>query len=197
MSVGSGVYAWRRDGQAWRIEPAGYWHGKKYLREPGLMMDRLPGLDGLHWQAITRAVWVDVGLRRDGSLWTWRPVNLGDPQYAGGATIKPLRVGQDQDWVQIAGCAWTLLGLKADGSLWSWAVPFRQDREYELAGTVPMRLGQYRDWVALGWHGNHVACLAGDGSIWRWPAEGENSDQPMLAPSRRPVRIASLFGDRP
>jgi len=61
-----------------------------------------------------------------------------------------------------------------------------------------IQLGVQRDWVGIGVHMDGVVSLAADGSLWRWwdragPYYQGNSDQPMLASSRRPAKIENIL----
>jgi len=57
-------------------------------------------------------------------------------------------------------------------------------------------LGIHNDWLALGSLSDGTVSLAADGSLWLWPGHAYTEDQPLLGPSRRPTKIADLFGKK-
>jgi len=106
-----------------------------------------------------------------------------------------VQLGKDTDWSAAGGGIHMAAALKADGSLWAWFFEDVPRDDAELTSKSPVRLGTHNDWVALGnvWGG--AVSLAADGSLWYWrnPRLRYDSDQPMLASSRKPALIGNIF----
>jgi hypothetical protein len=99
----------------------------------------------------------------------------------------------------VAGEWRALAALKTDGSLWEWHPSYDEIRNLDLAKNRPVRLGNHNDWVALGGALGRWVSLAADGSLWCWWYRPQlvyygESDQPLLAPSRRPSKIENILG---
>jgi alpha-tubulin suppressor-like RCC1 family protein len=125
--------------------------------------------------AIAAGGFHSLGLKVDGTLWTWGKNTQG--QLGQGNNTDqflqsiPTQVGQDHDWVAIHGGGLSSLGLKGNGSLWGWG--FNADGELGLGDTadrnVPTRVGSEASWSSFNW----VAVPGGfgfkaDGSLWAW-----------------------------
>ena len=188
------VYAWKRDGTAWTLHRFGTL-AQREEREAeweGLILERLSLFDNVIWKQFSQIVGYEVGLRNDGTLWTWRiqPVNFATNVVFSPA---PIRLGNEDDWTTIATFD-TLAATKADGSLWRWHLPFEWDRF--PAGAIATQVGKHRGWVAVGMGKNGIMSLAADGSLWSWHARFPVSDEEekhLIAPSRRPQRIEGIF----
>ena len=199
----SGVYAWKRDGRAWVLHAPDRFHGSEQFGpnqievEPGTVMERIERLDNAKWKSIAWYGWDEVGLREDGTLWTWRYQN---PATGESVPSKLVQVGKDRDWVAVAGFG-CLAALKADGSLWRWYLPDIFEEKSSLATKPPVRLGTHNDWTAVGSLMGGIVSLAADGNLWYWWDRGRDyyypdSTQPLLAASRRPSKIENILADQ-
>jgi hypothetical protein len=134
---------------------------------------------------------VHVAVRDDGTLWAWnlwvQPETEDGEIYAEGALIQ---LGSDTNWLQISGGFRRLAGLKTDGSLWQWDI--------DNLSVNPARLSKHNDWVGVGSLWGKTVSLAADGGLWYWwnTGPGGDSDQPLLAASRKPQQIENIFGGR-
>lgn len=97
-----------------------------------------------------------LGLKSDGSLWTWGynwnniiiiPLTVRElPRIP----VVPTRVGMDNDWVAIAAGSSHNLALKSDGSLWAWgANDYGQLGSNNGASFNPVQVGSLFTWGYL------------------------------------------------
>ncbi len=195
------IYLWKADGSAWWLH-----HTSQPPRtgaaegEPGTVIERMRGLDNLRWQSLARFRSLEAGVREDGTLWGWK---LGPPAKPGPDSAyspKLAQVGKDTDWCAVGGGHEIIVALKADGSIWTWEFSRVLDELSRLLSGPPTQLGSRRDWVAVGNYWAGAVTLAADGSLWFWHPRGRGfyapSDQPLLAPSRRPAKIENILEGR-
>lgn len=217
-SSGFNVYAWKRDGTAWVINPrvTGTNSGPPKVVSG---IERVRNLDHTKWRSLGGEIWArwQTGVRADGTLWVWKSAFQPALGVGQGLSTELVQVGKNNDWLSVASDFRFLAALRADGTLWVWSMedlrregiiklPFQPDANTQTgiqANTIaarksPRRLGKHDDWVAIGGAMGGIVSLAADGSLWYWWGPGHdnywNSDQPMLAPSRRPDKIANIFG---
>jgi alpha-tubulin suppressor-like RCC1 family protein len=169
--------------------------------EPGIAIECLENCDNFKWRSVTRCWSFYAGVREDGTLWGWsllRPRCAKNNQDWLEGT--PKQVGKDTDWIAVAGDYKALAALKTDGSLWTWnrsSIYYGYGEVLNLVTQSPVRLGTHADWVAVGSAMNGIVSLAADGSLWYWyhrdPSVFGNSDQPLLAASRKPFKIENIL----
>lgn len=116
-----------------------------------------------------------VGLKSDGTIWTWG--NNAHGQLGDGTAVdkvSPVQVGTDTNWIAVAGGAYHNIAIKADGSLWSWGANGNTLHGGQLGdGTKvdkfsPVRVGTDTDWRAVAAGLIHSVALKADGSLWVW-----------------------------
>ncbi len=205
------IYAWKKDGSAWSIHPPV--KGNESQESPvkdGFVKERMPILDNTKWRSFTQFLNRPMGLREDGTLWDLSltpPPGMKITPPQGGRKLevfkpKMTQIGTETNWVGLAGNYVLLVALKADGSLWAWNLR-KEDfflGSYSLqkispAAQSPVRFGTHADWIAVGEFWGGPVSLAADGSLWRWwnRNDWDNSDQPMLAPPRKPSEIENIL----
>ena len=186
LSTLDSVYAWKKDGRAWELHLTGQKPRKDdVLLTAGVGMVRSAALDNLRCLSLARCWPCEAAVREDGTLWAW-PGGL--PAQA------PVQIGSRKDWRAVGGGDETLAAIKADGSLWCWQIDWASQQNLGWwATTAPVRLGTHNDWVGVGNAFGGTVSLAADGSLWYWWTRARLSDQPMLAPSRRPSKIENIL----
>ena len=76
---------------------------------------------GNDWVSITAGRFHTLGLKTDGSLWTWG--DNGSGQLGDGSQtdrLNPIRIGTANEWTLLAAGRNHTMALKTDGSLWAW-----------------------------------------------------------------------------
>jgi hypothetical protein len=112
------------------------------------------------------------------------------------------RISSETNWAAVscvheAGGDMKVVALKTDGSLWRW--DFSLQRRSDPAAAKPVRLSSHNDWVAITGDWTGLVSLAADGSLWHWQFEPRSLQlagftvPPLLAASRRPQRLGSIF----
>ena len=195
------LYAWKNDGSVWAVSAPAPGQERR-ANAMGLVVSPAPFLSHAHWRALAWVGEHEVGLRQDGTLWTWpleRPgvqIRTGQPLSRRLSPVSP-----DSDWSAVAGDYGSLVARRSDGSLWRWTCG-EWDYRFNPFQVPPNRLGARDDWVAVGSVWGGALSLGADGSLYYW-ADRDNSfhvgssNQPLLAPSRKPVLIENLFTRQP
>jgi alpha-tubulin suppressor-like RCC1 family protein len=115
-----------------------------------------------------------VGIKKDGSLWTWGNNNIGQlgiGTIGGPDRLTPVTttIGGN-DW-KIADCPTeAVIAIKIDGSLWSWGQ--NNFGKLGLGDTetrvTPTQIGNSYDWKNLTCGSSHTVALKTDGTLWSW-----------------------------
>jgi alpha-tubulin suppressor-like RCC1 family protein len=139
------------------------------------------------WVAVSAGAGHSLGLRLDGSLWSWGRNNngqLGNRDTSSADRFEPVRVGGSapiNDVAAVEAGSMFSFAIKADGTLWGWGLnsggqlalgsgPNATQTQY---GPV-QEAGQSTNWAAVsGGGGNtdaggHALAIRNDGSLWVW-----------------------------
>jgi len=167
------------------------------------------------WTDIAAGTQHSMGVREDGSLWTWGRNTVG--QLGLGDTVDrlvPTRVGEDYNWASIAGGRCSSgghsLGLRTDGTLWSWGGNSRGELGLGYSDgwgsfiTHPTQVGEYTDWTQVSAGIRNSLGIRSDGSLWGWGEEwcgklgnGDTTEQhsPVQAGTETGWAYVSAGGD--
>ncbi len=122
-----------------------------------------------------------LGVRADGSLWTWGFNNAG--QLGDGTVTSrrvPTKIGTDKTWAKVSGGTQYSLAIKTDGSLWAWGLNnFGQLGDGTNTNkSTPVQVGTDKNWVAISAGAMHSLAIKSDGTLWSWGynADGELGD---------------------
>ena len=140
--------------------------------------------DDTDWKQVALASSSLLGLKSDGSLWSWSSTvnSRSSPQTStSGKFVPPGRIGTDSDWVQISGRVSHFMALKADGSLWGWG----QNESGQIGNGVsnsskvlaPVMVGTDHDWKAIAAGAFNSYALKRDGTLWGWGSDVNSSGQ--------------------
>jgi len=142
-----------------------------------------------------------VGLRANGTIWTWGRNNFG--QLGDGTAVdksSPVSVvGGFNDWIHINAGPTQGLGIRANGTAWAWG----NNTSGKLGdGTVvstssPVSvIGGFTDWCQLAGANNHSIGLRSNGTVWAWGlnVNGELGDGTLVGKSS-PVSVVGGFTD--
>jgi prepilin-type N-terminal cleavage/methylation domain-containing protein len=137
-----------------------------------------------------------IGLRADGTVWTWGYNNYGQ---LGDGTItnesKPIQVNGLNNIVAIAAGASHSLALKNDGTVWSWG----RNGDGQLGdGTTiekhtPVQVSGISNVTAIAAGGYHSLAVKNDGTAWTWGTNGNGQLGDGTATLRTsPVQVSGL-----
>jgi alpha-tubulin suppressor-like RCC1 family protein len=123
------------------------------------------------YSKISGGYYFSVGLKTDGTLWTWglnAYGQLGDGSIT--TRLVPTQIGTDTDWASIAAGNYHTVALKTDGTLWAWGY---NDKGQLGDGTtttrlVPTQIGTASDWVMVDAGYKHTVALKANGTVWAW-----------------------------
>lgn len=129
---------------------------------------------GTAWTNAAGGILHSVGVRTDGSLWTWggnSEGQLGNGTIGGLLVTTPTLVGSGTGWKQVAAGIYHSIATGTDGSLWAWGTNFQGQVTGSPSGVAvnaPTRLGTGTGWIRALAGGYDSLVLADDGSIWAW-----------------------------
>lgn len=136
----------------------------------------LIGDSALDFRAISGGAFSSVGIKTDGTLWTWGAnfegeLGLGTqsifPSLANNK-LYPTKVGLDADWSSVSAQSEFVIAIKTDGTLWGWGEnPYGQLGQGDTSNRLsPVQIGTDSDWTAIATGGGHVLALKEDGTLW-------------------------------
>ena len=113
-----------------------------------------------------------VGLKQDGTLWTWGfnvvgQLGLGDYDDR----TFPTQVGSLNNWTKIATARGTGIALNSSGQLFYFGIKIG-DNSYSYFN-IPTLVNEDRNWIDVSAGLYHATALKLDNSMWGW---GENND---------------------
>ena len=128
-----------------------------------------------NWTKVCGAKYASIGLRSDGTIWTWG-LNSGDQAGqlgVGGSTdvTSPTQVGSATHWVDIAAApsyGTVFYALKNDGTLWYWG-----DASYggglgqgDTLVTTPTQIGSASNWAKIYGAYRSLRAIKTNGTLW-------------------------------
>lgn len=133
---------------------------------------------GTNWLRIACGYYTSIGVKTDGTLWSWGDNNHGsigdDTTDNKSSPVQTISGGTD--WAKIAsGCYWDHnFAIKTDGTLWGWG--YNSNGELGCGDTddrsSPIQtIAGGTNWATVSSGGKHTSAIKSDGSLWVW---GEN-----------------------
>ena len=123
---------------------------------------------GTSWVAASGGYLHSLGLRSDGTIWSWGNNDSYQLGYLGTGRQAPGQVGTDTDWVAVCAGGSHSLGLCADGTLWGWG----ENGSGELGlgdktdRSGPQEIGAAYSWVTPSAGYGFSLGLQADGTLW-------------------------------
>jgi alpha-tubulin suppressor-like RCC1 family protein len=119
------------------------------------------------WTKVSCGAEFSVGIKSDGSLWSWGRNANGELGIGGTKDqTMPYHVGTDKDWKEVYAGGSHVIAIKNDGTLWAWG-----NCTFGQAGLgagsdvndVPAQIGTDNDWVkaATGYASTYVLKKSG------------------------------------
>jgi len=140
-----------------------------------------------------------IGLKTDGTLWTWGRANEG--QIGDGQTINcssPVQVGSLSNWYKIASGRNNVLATKTDGTLWSWGLnnygQLGLNISIAISRSSPVQVGALTDWEKVAAGDYHAFAIKTNNTLWAWGRNnhGQIGDSTFNVNRSSPVQIGSL-----
>lgn len=127
----------------------------------------------------TATDWIDLsignsfgmGLRSDGSLWTWG-LNSSGQLGDGTSTSRssPTRIGTTKNWVSMDAGNSFALAVADDGTLWSWGAngSSQLGQGDTVQRNAPTRIGTASNWTYVTCGNTSAYALNEAGELWAW-----------------------------
>lgn len=142
-----------------------------------------------------------IGLRTNGSVWTWGSNNCGQ---LGDATLvsksSPVSVvGGFTDWCQISAGDRHSVAVRTNGSAWGWgynSLGQLGDNTNVTKSSPVSVVGGFADWCQVSAGGIHSVGLRTNGTFWAWGRNtlGQLGDNTAVTKSS-PVSVVGGFAD--
>lgn len=155
------------------------------------------------WAEISAGANFSLAFKNDGSLWTWgssaNPV-LGGNNSTNLSAYTPVRVGNDNDWIQISAGGQHALALKSDKSLWAWGMSNMGQVGNGLSSctfctpvyqTIPVQIGTDKDWKQISACQDFSLALKLNGSLWAWGGNWPTLVNNSLALNNIPTQVGT------
>ena len=128
------------------------------------------------WKEVKAGSEFSLGLKDDGTLWSWGFNGNGQLGILTENTEEPfpVQVGNDDNWRTISAGGHHVLAIKNDGTLWGWGfngfgqVTGEDEREFY----TPQQIGTDTDWKSVDACYVSSFALKNDGTLWAWGYNG-------------------------
>lgn len=131
---------------------------------------------GGQWKTVAAGTWFSLGIRTDGTLWSWGSNLHGQLGLGTDADSKrtPRHVTGWSSWAEVAAGGTHSLALRSSGSLFAWG----NNASGQLGQAMedprrPGRVGWSHEWVAIAAGFEHSAAMRSNGVLWTTGANSE------------------------
>ncbi len=123
-----------------------------------------------NWAQITTGRQHSIGIKTDGTLWTW---GFGDNSALGDGTtitkLTPTQIGTSNDWAKVYAGYYQTLAIKTNGTLWVWGSNLGGGGLGD--GGVddllnPTQVGTDTNWVEIAAGNAHSVAIKSNGTMW-------------------------------
>lgn len=128
------------------------------------------------WQNITKGLNHSIGLKSDGSMWSWGYngyVQLGDGTNL--SKNSPIQIGTATDWQAVSAGQNYNVALKNNGTIWAWGTNSYGEIGNGTSNNFvysPIQIGTATDWVKIVAGHTHTLGLKSNGTLWAWGQNG-------------------------
>jgi alpha-tubulin suppressor-like RCC1 family protein len=171
---GEHIVGIKTDGSLWAWGDATYGRlgvGSLAPGEPNYYPDPLRvGAATDDWLDVSAGLEHTLGIRADGTLWSWGRNDYGQLGNGLGDQTVPVQVGSDNDWQTADGSQWTSFAIRTDGSLWSWGLNFigMLGDGTTMNRNVPTPIYGPGTWASVSPYSLHTMAIRQDGTLWTW-----------------------------
>ncbi len=123
-----------------------------------------------NWKSISAGRDFALGIKTDGTLWSWGNNIFGQLGNQATSVFRPTRVGNTSDWSIVSAGSSHTIAIKLDGTLWGWGF----NSEGQLGdGTlidkaVPVRIGNDSNWQSISTGDSFSIAIKTNGTLWAW-----------------------------
>ena len=155
------------------------------------------------WADISAGANFSLAIKNDGSLWVWGSTPnaiLGGNNTSNLTAYSPVRIGNDNDWIQISAGGQHALALKSDKSLWAWGMSNMGQVGNGLSSctfctpvyqTIPVQIGTDKDWKQISACQDFSAAIKLNGSLWAWGSNWPTLVNNSLALNNIPTQVGT------
>ena len=151
-----------------------------------------------HWASLSNGQNESMGIRTDGSLWTWgNAVTYGQLGHGNKTSLSsPVQVGTLTDWLKPAASYMAMAAIKTDGTMWTWGRN-TLDGRLGLGNTTdyssPMQVGSLTTWATLSSGYYFTLAITTGGKLYAWGYNGNGNLGDGTTTARlAPVQIGAL-----
>ncbi|RVT75736.1 HYR domain-containing protein [Flavobacterium sufflavum] len=124
-----------------------------------------------HWKSIAAGMFHTVGVKLDGTLWTWGFNSQG--QLGDGTTTdrnSPVKIGTDTNWKNVSAGDFHTVAIKTDGTIWTWGgnTNGQLGDGNNASMNIPTQIGTENNWKTINAGIHHTVATKSDGTLWTW-----------------------------
>jgi alpha-tubulin suppressor-like RCC1 family protein len=122
------------------------------------------------WKQVEGGEHFSIGIKEDGTLWTWGMVTFQDPNSINSITEThsvPTQVGNDRNWAFVSVDSRLILAIKTNGTLWGWGSGATGQVDSKPSLT-PVQIGTDSNWVTVASGDQYAHAIKSDGTLWSW-----------------------------
>jgi len=155
------------------------------------------------WSAIAQSTSEMIGIKTDGTLWSWGynlygslGLNQKSPNLPN--VSSPTQVGTDTTWANVKGGPSSVLATKTDGTLWSWGNNDNGQNGWNLPGAAnrssPTQIPGTWNPNGLTRGRSSAGCIKADDTLWVWGSGtgGQNAQNDTIRRSS-PIQIPGSY----
>ena len=161
--------ALRGDGTLWAMGNNGAGQTGCEASVPERTLCAVGGAEGGKWAGMAAGRRFSVGIREDGTLWSWGDNSMG--QLGRGTFSAREGLGQvgSERWSAVSAGAHHVLAIRADGTLWAWGAGGNGELGLGAAGNqaAPFQVG-YGKWISVSAGKRFSGALRDDGEFLVW-----------------------------